>query len=250
MEQQVGDFHEARMLGQLVDRIAAVEQDALVAVDIGDRALAAGGRGEAGIVGEHAGLAVELADVDDVGADRAFEHRIGVVRCRRLSRLAVLSVMRSASFIWSAMRARLSSRPSRTSTSKIPGEVVCPVSAARSGWASLPSLSALRSATSRTALRGCRGPNSRLRKGLHGPARAGARASSVSRAAAFSSIASGRWANRKRGAVGQLVEVLGARLQLRHGADEQGGSVVIDAELRRDQSRPAARRRPRACNGR
>ena len=34
MEQQIGDLHEARLLGQLVDRIAAVEQDALVAVDI------------------------------------------------------------------------------------------------------------------------------------------------------------------------------------------------------------------------
>ena len=70
---------KVELLGELVDRIAAVEQDALVAVDIGDRALAAGGRGEAGIVGEHAGLGVELADVDDVGADRAVEQRISVM---------------------------------------------------------------------------------------------------------------------------------------------------------------------------
>ena len=84
VEQQVGDFHEARLLGQLADRIAAVEQDAFVAVDIGQRAFAARGRGEAGIVGEHAGLAVELADVDDVGADAAFQHGIVHSRCRRL----------------------------------------------------------------------------------------------------------------------------------------------------------------------
>ena len=77
MEQQIGDLHEARLLGQLVDRIAAVEQDALVAVDVGDRALAAGGRGEAGVVGELVRFAVELADIDDVRADRAFQQRVG-----------------------------------------------------------------------------------------------------------------------------------------------------------------------------
>ena len=49
------------MFGQLFDRIAAVQQNAGVAVDIGDLGFAAGGRGEAGIVGEDAGLAVELA---------------------------------------------------------------------------------------------------------------------------------------------------------------------------------------------
>ena len=38
-----------------------------------------------------------------------------------------------------AMRARLSSRPSTASTSKTPGEVLLPVSAARSGWATAPS---------------------------------------------------------------------------------------------------------------
>jgi hypothetical protein len=48
VQQQVADFQEARLLGQLVDRIAAVQQNAGVAVDIGDLALARGGRGEAG----------------------------------------------------------------------------------------------------------------------------------------------------------------------------------------------------------
>ena len=42
--------------GQVLDRIAAMQQHALVAVDIGDAGLAGGGRGEARIVGEHAGL--------------------------------------------------------------------------------------------------------------------------------------------------------------------------------------------------
>ena len=59
------------MLGQLLDRNAAIEQDAFVAVDVGDLGFAASGRGEARIVGEHPGLGVELADVDHVRADRA-----------------------------------------------------------------------------------------------------------------------------------------------------------------------------------
>src|SRR5262249_40513327 len=55
--------------------VAAIEQDAFVAVDIGDLGLAAAGRGIAGIVGEHPGLGVELADVDDRGADRSVVER-------------------------------------------------------------------------------------------------------------------------------------------------------------------------------
>ncbi len=75
VEQQVAGLEEVAVLGELLDRIAAIEQDALVAVDIGDLGLAARGRGEAGIVGEDAGLAVELADVDDGRADRSVVDR-------------------------------------------------------------------------------------------------------------------------------------------------------------------------------
>ncbi len=50
VEQQVGDLEVGRALGQLLDRVAAVLQDPGVAVDVGDRALALGGRGEPGIV--------------------------------------------------------------------------------------------------------------------------------------------------------------------------------------------------------
>ena len=73
VEQQIADLEEVAVLGELLDRIAAIEQHALVAVDIGDLRLAARRRGEAGIVGEHPGLAVELGDVDDVGADGALD---------------------------------------------------------------------------------------------------------------------------------------------------------------------------------
>jgi len=76
VEQQVRDFHEARILGQLADWIAAVQQHAFVAIDIGQRGIAAGGRGEAGVIGEAAGFGVELADVDDVRTDRAGADRI------------------------------------------------------------------------------------------------------------------------------------------------------------------------------
>ena len=71
------------MFGQLADRIATVKQDAFFAVDIGQRAFAAGGRGEAGIIGEHPGLAIKLADVDHIGADRSLQHRKIVILAAR-----------------------------------------------------------------------------------------------------------------------------------------------------------------------
>src|SRR5262252_8574905 len=52
---------------------------------------------------------------------------------------------------WSCSRPRLSFFPSTANTSKIGGEVVRPVSAARNGCATFPSLSPLRSAKARTA---------------------------------------------------------------------------------------------------
>jgi hypothetical protein len=38
--QQVGDFDEAGVVGQLIDRIAAIQKRAFIAVDIGDLAFA------------------------------------------------------------------------------------------------------------------------------------------------------------------------------------------------------------------
>ena len=85
VEQQVAGLEEVAVLGELLDRVAAIEQDALVAVDIGDLGLAAAGRGEAGIVGEHPGLGVELADVDDVRPDRCPRRSGTTSSCRRPS---------------------------------------------------------------------------------------------------------------------------------------------------------------------
>ena len=47
VEQQVGDLHEVALLGELLDRIAAIQQHAFVAVDIGDARAAGRGRHEA-----------------------------------------------------------------------------------------------------------------------------------------------------------------------------------------------------------
>lgn len=75
VQQQVADFQEAGLLGQFVDRVAAVQQHALVAVDEGDLAFAGCGGGEPRVVGEDVGLRIELADIDDRRAVRATLHR-------------------------------------------------------------------------------------------------------------------------------------------------------------------------------
>jgi hypothetical protein len=75
VKQQVTHFDVAAFLGQLVDRVAAIKQFALVAVDIGDRAVAGGGRGKARIVSEHACLGVEGSNVDHVRPHCPGQHR-------------------------------------------------------------------------------------------------------------------------------------------------------------------------------
>ncbi len=54
IEQQVAGFQVVRFFSQLLDRVAAVQQDAVVAVDIGDFRLARGGRHETWVEGETA----------------------------------------------------------------------------------------------------------------------------------------------------------------------------------------------------
>ena len=75
VEQEVAGLEEVAVLRQLFDGIAAIEQNALIAVDVGDLGLAASGRCVSGIVREHPGLGVELADVDDRRADRSLVDR-------------------------------------------------------------------------------------------------------------------------------------------------------------------------------
>ena len=71
VQQQVAGLQEIAVLGQLLDRIAAIEQHALVAVDVGDLRLAACRGGKAGVVGEQAALAIELGNVDHRRTDGA-----------------------------------------------------------------------------------------------------------------------------------------------------------------------------------
>src|SRR5262249_20049246 len=69
--EEIADLAEIALLGELLDGNAAVVELALVAVDIGDGGLTAAGRGVAGVVGEIARLGIELAHVNDLGADRS-----------------------------------------------------------------------------------------------------------------------------------------------------------------------------------
>src|SRR5664280_1224649 len=55
LQQEIGDFEEGRLLGQLLDRIAPVAEDPLVAVEEGDRTLARRRRHEARVVEPDAG---------------------------------------------------------------------------------------------------------------------------------------------------------------------------------------------------
>ena len=55
VNQQVADLKEGRLLRQLLDRVAAVAQDAILAVEFGDGAVGARRGGEAGVVEPDAG---------------------------------------------------------------------------------------------------------------------------------------------------------------------------------------------------
>src|SRR5262245_36725088 len=75
VEKEVAGLEKVAVLGQLLDGVSAIKQDAFIAVDIGDLGLAASRRGVAGIVGKHSGLGVELADVDHGRAERPLVDR-------------------------------------------------------------------------------------------------------------------------------------------------------------------------------
>jgi hypothetical protein len=75
VEQEIAGLQEVAVLGNLFDREAAVEQDAFITVDVGDLGFAAPGRGEARVVGEDAGLIIELGDVHDRRTDRSLVNR-------------------------------------------------------------------------------------------------------------------------------------------------------------------------------
>ena len=82
-DDQVGRLEIGRLLGQLFDGVAAVLEDALVAVDVGDRALAGRGVHEAGVVGRQPRGVVVGLDLSQVGgADGAVGDRDLVLGAR------------------------------------------------------------------------------------------------------------------------------------------------------------------------
>ncbi|GAA3062234.1 hypothetical protein GCM10020000_51890 [Streptomyces olivoverticillatus] len=78
VDQQERGLKEAAALGQLLDRVAAVAQDALLAIEVGDRGFVGSGVAIAGVQGHQTGLGAELADIDALVADGAVDHRVAV----------------------------------------------------------------------------------------------------------------------------------------------------------------------------
>ncbi len=73
VDQQIADFDEVRLLGELLDRIPAVAQDSRVAVDVGDGALGRGGVDEAFVESRVAGLRQERTQSETVGPLRGLD---------------------------------------------------------------------------------------------------------------------------------------------------------------------------------
>jgi len=75
IDQQIRHFGEIGVLGQLFDRVAAVQQHAGIAIDVRHRTFAAGGRGEARVVGEVTQVFGYLADIQTGRAQGAAQDR-------------------------------------------------------------------------------------------------------------------------------------------------------------------------------
>ncbi len=73
VEQQVAGFQVVGAFGQLLDRVAAVQQDALVTVDVGDLRLAGGGGHEARVKSEVTGSG-QATHIDHVRAHSATQN--------------------------------------------------------------------------------------------------------------------------------------------------------------------------------
>ncbi len=73
--EEVGDLQEARLLGQLLDGVAAVAEDPLLAVDVAHRAAGLGGIPEPSVEGDQPQLGAKVGDVDGQLAFGPFEHR-------------------------------------------------------------------------------------------------------------------------------------------------------------------------------
>ena len=71
IQQQIGNFEEARFFGQLFNRIATIEQNPRIAINVRDGAFAGSGCAIARIKGENAKVAIKLADIRNLRPQRA-----------------------------------------------------------------------------------------------------------------------------------------------------------------------------------
>ena len=91
VEKQIGHFHEAAVFGQLLDRVAAMQQHTGITVDIGDLAFGSRRDAKARVKREHAVIFVDRGDVDDVGADgAAVDGKEGLLAGAQVSELEFL----------------------------------------------------------------------------------------------------------------------------------------------------------------
>ena len=73
VKQQIAHLEEVAVLRELLDRVAAIQQHAGIAVDEGNRRAAARSRQVARVVGEHSRLRIQRADIDHLGPHAAGE---------------------------------------------------------------------------------------------------------------------------------------------------------------------------------
>src|SRR5207248_4118804 len=75
IEQEPAYIEVIAAFDELIDWIAAIEQDAIVAVDIGDRRAAGAGLAKRRVVGPAAGLLAQAPGIDHRRAEGRFEER-------------------------------------------------------------------------------------------------------------------------------------------------------------------------------
>lgn len=93
VDEQERHLEEGGALGQLLDRVAAVPQDALLTVEVGDRGFIGGGVAVAAVQGHQTGLSAELPDVEALVADGAVDHRVGVLAVAEPQYYSVIGVL-------------------------------------------------------------------------------------------------------------------------------------------------------------
>ncbi len=88
--EQIGHLKKVALLGQLLDGITAIRQDARIPIHEGDSALAGCRRAIPGVIGQKPVTGIEGLDVDGLWAERPLEHRQApVLRLRSYDRIHI-----------------------------------------------------------------------------------------------------------------------------------------------------------------